>query len=67
MQTTREENAKVNAAVKVILDLFQERVEIALNNILTKNQKDSSTYSQSKFEEIIEKAVEKAIHKNNTK
>lgn len=30
MQTTREENAKVNAAVKVILDLFQERVEIAL-------------------------------------
>jgi len=67
MQTTREENAKVNAAVKVILDLFQERVEIALNNILTKNQKDSSTYSQSKFERIIENAVEKAINKNNTK
>ena len=67
MQTTREENAKVNAAVKVILDLFQERVEIALKKILTKNQKDSSTYSQSTFERIIENAVEKAINKNNTK
>lgn len=64
---TREQNAKVTAAMEVILDLFQERVEIAMKNILSKNQKDSSTYSQRKFEAIIENAVEKAINKNYTK
>lgn len=63
---TREQNAKVTAAMEVILDLFQERVEIALQNILSKNQKDSSTYSQRKFEAIIENTIEKAINKNYT-